>query len=432
MVKILEIENLQTQFFTSAGTVRAVDGITYTVNRGETVAIVGESGCGKSVSALSILRLIPDPPGRVVGGSIRFMGMDILALSDAEIRKVRGRRIAMVFQEPMTSLNPVLTIGRQLTETLEHHLGMAREAANARAAELLGMVGISDPERRLTQYPHHLSGGMRQRVMIAMALSCEPELIIADEPTTALDVTIQAQILELMRDLTKRLGVALIIITHNLGVVARYADRVNVMYAGKIIEQGSALQIYHQPSHPYTLGLLKSVPRLDQPRKEKLDPIEGQPPDLTRLGAGCAFRPRCRYAVERCANEIPALEPVGDWGGIVVMGCVERLESGHYMALFHDDGRFIRGGPGHEDGGRPFRPPSAGPGARKTARPSRLCPLTSSRRSGLGGPSKRWWSPAPGPGAAPHLTAADDEHGNPGRGRHRGRSRRRSRRGRGG
>ncbi|MCH8999821.1 MAG: ABC transporter ATP-binding protein [Proteobacteria bacterium] len=312
MVKILEIENLQTQFFTSAGTVRAVDGITYTVNEGETVAIVGESGCGKSVSALSILRLIPDPPGRVVGGSIRFMGMDILALSDAEIRKVRGRRIAMVFQEPMTSLNPVLTIGLQLTETLEHHLGMTRDAARARAAELLGMVGISDAERRLKQYPHHLSGGMRQRVMIAMALCCEPQLIIADEPTTALDVTIQAQILELMRDLTKRLGVALIIITHNLGVVARYADRVNVMYAGKIIEQGSALQIYHQPSHPYTLGLLKSVPRLDQPRKAKLDPIEGQPPDLTRLGAGCAFRPRCRYAVARCADEIPALEPVSD------------------------------------------------------------------------------------------------------------------------
>ena len=312
MAKILEIENLQTQFFTSAGTVRAVDGITYTVDEGESVAIVGESGCGKSVSALSILRLIPDPPGRVVGGSIRFMGMDILALSDEEIRKVRGRRIAMVFQEPMTSLNPVLTIGLQLTETLEHHLGMTRDAARARATELLGMVGISDPERRLAQYPHHLSGGMRQRVMIAMALCCEPQLIIADEPTTALDVTIQAQILELMRDLTKRLGVALIIITHNLGVVARYADRVNVMYAGKIIEQGSALQIYHQPSHPYTLGLLKSVPRLDQPRKEKLDPIEGQPPDLTRLGAGCAFQPRCRYAVERCANEIPALEPVSE------------------------------------------------------------------------------------------------------------------------
>jgi len=312
LAAILEVENLQTQFFTSAGTVRAVDGISYTVNKGESVAIVGESGCGKSVGALSILRLIPDPPGRVVGGSIRFMGMDILALSDAEIRKVRGNRIAMVFQEPMTSLNPVLTIGRQLTETLEHHLGMTREAANARAAELLGMVGISDPARRLAQYPHHLSGGMRQRVMIAMALCCEPELIIADEPTTALDVTIQAQILELMRDLSTRLGVALIIITHNLGVVARYADRVNVMYAGKIIEQGSARQIYHEPSHPYTLGLLNSVPRLDQPRKAKLDPIEGQPPDLTRLGAGCAFRPRCRFAVERCAREIPALESVGE------------------------------------------------------------------------------------------------------------------------
>jgi len=312
LAAILEIEDLQTQFFTSAGTVRAVDGITYSVNHGETVAIVGESGCGKSVSALSILRLIPDPPGRVVGGHIRFMGLDILALGDAEIRQVRGRRIAMVFQEPMTSLNPVLTIGRQLTETLEHHLGLAREAANARAAELLGMVGISDPERRLAQYPHHLSGGMRQRVMIAMALSCEPELIIADEPTTALDVTIQAQILELMRDLSRRMGVALIIITHNLGVVARYADRVNVMYAGKIIEQGSALQIYHQPSHPYTLGLLHSVPRLDRPRQAKLDPIEGQPPDLTRLGAGCAFRPRCRFAVARCAEETPALESVDE------------------------------------------------------------------------------------------------------------------------
>ena len=312
LAAILEVENLQTHFFTSAGTVRAVDGITYSVDRGETVAIVGESGCGKSVGALSILRLIPDPPGRVVGGNIRFMGLDILAIDDAEIREVRGRRIAMVFQEPMTSLNPVLTIGRQLTETFEHHLGLGREAASARAAELLGLVGISDPERRLAQYPHHLSGGMRQRVMIAMALSCEPDLIIADEPTTALDVTIQAQILELMRDLSQRLGVALIIITHNLGVVARYADRVNMMYAGKIIEQGSASQIYHQPSHPYTLGLLNSVPRLDQPRKAKLDPIDGQPPDLTQLDSGCAFRPRCRFAVARCAEEIPPLETVGD------------------------------------------------------------------------------------------------------------------------
>ncbi len=312
MPRLLEIENLRTQFFTSDGTVRAVDGISYNVEEGETVGIVGESGCGKSVSALSILRLIPNPPGRIVGGSIRFMGTDLLQLSDAEIRGVRGRQIAMVFQEPMTSLNPVLTIGLQLTETLTHHLGMEDGEARARALELLGLVGISDTERRLKQYPHHFSGGMRQRVMIAMALCCEPKLIIADEPTTALDVTIQAQILELMKGLTKRLGVALIIITHNLGVVARYADRVNVMYAGKIIEQGDARQIYHSPSHPYTLGLLHSVPRLDQPRKAKLDPIEGQPPDLTRLDDGCAFRPRCRYAVERCAAEIPPLEPVDD------------------------------------------------------------------------------------------------------------------------
>ncbi len=312
MPRLLEIENLRTQFFTSDGTVKAVDGISYNVEEGETVGIVGESGCGKSVSALSILRLIPNPPGRIVGGSIRFMGTDLLQLSDAEIRGVRGRQIAMVFQEPMTSLNPVLTIGLQLTETLTHHLGMEDGEARARALELLGLVGISDTERRLKQYPHHFSGGMRQRVMIAMALCCEPKLIIADEPTTALDVTIQAQILELMKGLTKRLGVALIIITHNLGVVARYADRVNVMYAGKIIEQGDARQIYHNPSHPYTLGLLHSVPRLDQPRKAKLDPIEGQPPDLTRLDDGCAFRPRCRYAVERCAAEIPPLEAVDD------------------------------------------------------------------------------------------------------------------------
>jgi oligopeptide/dipeptide ABC transporter ATP-binding protein len=305
---LLEIEDLRTQFFTSAGTIRAVDGISYSVEKGEAVALVGESGCGKSVSALSILRLIPDPPGRIVGGSIRFMGTDLLQVSDAEIRSVRGRRIAMVFQEPMTSLNPVLTIGLQLTETLEHHLGVTREAAQRRAVELLGMVGISDAERRLAQYPHHMSGGMRQRVMIAMALCCEPELIIADEPTTALDVTIQAQILELMKDLTRRLGVALVIITHNLGVVARYADRVNVMYAGKIIERGSAREIYHETRHPYTLGLLHSVPRLDRPRKAKLDPIEGQPPDLARLDDGCAFRPRCRYAIDRCAMEIPPLE----------------------------------------------------------------------------------------------------------------------------
>ena len=312
MAKLLEIEHLHTQFFTSAGVVEAVNDVSYDVAEGETLGLVGESGCGKSVSALSVLRLISWPPGRIVGGSIRFLGKDLLKLSDAEIRRVRGRQIAMVFQEPMTSLNPVLTIGLQITETLEHHLGLSDAQADARAVELLGMVGISDPERRLKQYPHHLSGGMRQRVMIALALSCEPKLIIADEPTTALDVTIQAQILELMKDLSKRLGVALIIITHNLGVVARYADRVNVMYAGKIVEEGTADQIYHNPHHPYTIGLLASVPRMDQHRGKRLVPIDGQPPDLTKLDNGCAYRPRCRWAIDRCANEIPPLEHVGD------------------------------------------------------------------------------------------------------------------------
>ena len=312
MATLLEVENLQTQFFTSAGTVKAVDGISYTVDEGETVAIVGKSGCGKSVSALSILRLIPDPPGRTVGGRVLLQGNDLLTLPDKDIRRVRGRDIAMVFQEPMTSLNPVLTVGRQLTESMIHHMAMDEKKAQARAVELLGMVGISEPERRLLQYPHHFSGGMRQRVMIAMALSCEPKLIIADEPTTALDVTIQAQILELMKDLTKRLGVALVIITHNLGVVARYADRVNVMYAGKIVERGLAADVYGNPKHPYTIGLLASVPRIDQRRGERLIPIEGQPPDLTTLDDGCAFRPRCRFAVARCNDAIPTLETVGE------------------------------------------------------------------------------------------------------------------------
>jgi oligopeptide/dipeptide ABC transporter ATP-binding protein len=310
MATLLQVRNLTTQFFTSSGTVRAVDNITFDVDEGETVAVVGESGCGKSVSALSILRLVPWPPGKIVGGSINFMGQNLLEMGDKDIRRVRGREISMVFQEPMTSLTPVLSIGLQLTETMQHHLGLSPAQALKRAAELLEMVGISEPKRRLAQFPHHLSGGMRQRVMIAVALSCEPKLIIADEPTTALDVTIQAQILELMKDLTKRLGVALVVITHNLGVVARYADRVNVMYAGKIIEMGSAQQIYHQPHHPYTLGLLASVPRMDQPRGTRLIPIDGQPPDLTRLDGGCAFRPRCRFAVDRCAQEFPPLENI--------------------------------------------------------------------------------------------------------------------------
>jgi oligopeptide/dipeptide ABC transporter ATP-binding protein len=314
MPPLLEVKALHTEFRTGAGLVRAVDGISYTVEHGETVAIVGESGSGKSVGALSILRLIPDPPGRITGGEILFDGRDLRRLSEADMREIRGRDIGMVFQEPMTSLNPVLTIGRQITETLERHQGADRIAGERRAIELLEMVGIADPGRRLRQYPHQLSGGMRQRVMIAVALACNPKLIIADEPTTALDVTIQAQILELMKSLTLRLNVAQIIITHNLGVVARYASRVNVMYAGRIVEAGDADAIYHNPRHPYTMALLRSVPRLDQPRRARLDPVEGQPPDLTRLDGGCAFRPRCRLAIERCGQERPALERAGAAG----------------------------------------------------------------------------------------------------------------------
>jgi oligopeptide/dipeptide ABC transporter ATP-binding protein len=312
LATLLEIEDLQTHFFTSAGVVKAVDGVSYTVDEGETVAVVGESGCGKSVTAMSILRLIPWPPGKIIGGKINFDGQDLLRLSEEEMRNIRGRDIGMIFQEPMTSLNPVLTIGLQLTETLMAHTDITEEKARDRAIELLGLVGISEPERRLTQYPHHLSGGMRQRVVIAMALSCDPKLIIADEPTTALDVTIQAQILELMKDLTKSMGVAMIVITHNLGVVARYADRVNVMYAGRIIESGTARDIYYNPKHPYTLALLKSIPRMDQARQAKLDPVDGQPPDLSQLDSGCSFRARCRFASAKCAEELPQLEQVSD------------------------------------------------------------------------------------------------------------------------
>jgi oligopeptide/dipeptide ABC transporter ATP-binding protein len=312
MATLLEVQELRTTFTTSAGLVRAVDGVSWDVAEGETVALVGESGCGKSVSALSIMRLVAPPAGRIEGGRILFKGRDLLKLSESEMQHVRGREIAMVFQEPMTSLNPVLTIGRQLTEGLEIHMKMDRAAARARAIELLGMVGIPDAERRLGQYPHQFSGGMRQRMMIAMALACNPSLILADEPTTALDVTIQAQILELMRSLSRKLGVAMLIITHNLGVVARYADRVNVMYAGRIIERASAAELYANPRHPYTLGLLRSVPRLDEPRRARLAPIEGQPPDLTRLPAGCSFAPRCAYKVARCEKEAPLLETVNE------------------------------------------------------------------------------------------------------------------------
>ncbi|MCZ6625134.1 MAG: ABC transporter ATP-binding protein [Deltaproteobacteria bacterium] len=312
MAALLELRGLKTYFHTSQGVVKAVDGVSYDVRAGETVALVGESGCGKTMSALSIMRLVPKPQGSIVGGEIRFQGRNLLTLGEEEMRKVRGAEIAMIFQEPMTSLNPVLTIGRQITETLEAHNAVSKEEAKRRALELLQLVGIPDPEQRLSDYPHRLSGGMRQRVMIAIALSCNPKLILADEPTTALDVTIQAQILELMRGLSQKFGVALMIITHNLGVVARYADRVHVMYAGKVIESASAREIYQNPRHPYTIGLLRSVPRLDQPRKAKLDPIKGQPPDLWNLPDGCSFRPRCKFAVEKCANEVPPLREAGE------------------------------------------------------------------------------------------------------------------------
>ena len=307
MANLLEVKDLATHFFTQDGVVKAVDGISYTLAEGEVLGVVGESGCGKSVHALSIMRLVANPPGRIVAGEILFEGENLLNMDDSEMRHIRGNRIAMVFQEPMTSLNPVLTIGRQLTETLELHQKMASREARTRAAELLQTVGIPDAESRLSDYPHQFSGGMRQRVMIAMALSCNPRLIIADEPTTALDVTIQAQILELMRDLAEEFGTAMVIITHNLGVVARYAHRVVVMYAGKIVETGTAHDIYRNPRHPYTIALLNSVPRLDATERVRLDAIEGLPPDLVDLPQGCSFAPRCKYAYERCTQETPVL-----------------------------------------------------------------------------------------------------------------------------
>jgi peptide/nickel transport system ATP-binding protein len=301
---LLSVEDLHVQFTTSRGVVRAVEGISYTVNRGEAVAIVGESGCGKSVSSLAIMRLLPRATAQITRGRIMFDGRNLLDLSDDDMRAVRGRDVSMIFQEPMTSLNPVLPIGLQIMEPLFIHLKMSEEQARARAIELLDLVGITDANHRLDQYPHQFSGGMRQRVMIAIGLACNPKLIIADEPTTALDVTIQAQILELMKNLSRRLGIALVIITHNLGIVARYADRVNVMYAAKIIEQGSADDIFLKSAHPYTVGLMRSVPRLDEPRGTRLETIEGLPPDLLAPPAGCRFAPRCPHRIEICAQPI--------------------------------------------------------------------------------------------------------------------------------
>jgi oligopeptide transport system ATP-binding protein len=307
---LLDVRNLTTRFFTSAGAVHAVDGVSFSLAAGEAIGLVGESGCGKSVTALSIMRLVPSPPGRVVAGEVLFDGRDLLKLSDAELRRVRGGEVAMIFQDPMTSLNPVLPIGLQIAESLELHKGVGRAAARRRAGELLDLVGIPSASRRLDDYPHQFSGGMRQRVMIAMAISCEPKLLIADEPTTALDVTIQAQILDLLRRLRSQLGMALILITHDLGVVAGICDRVHVMYAGKIVEAAPVDDAFADPRHPYTLGLLGSIPRIDRPFGAKLTPIEGMPPDLIDDSGGCAFAPRCLYCVERSLREAPPLLPV--------------------------------------------------------------------------------------------------------------------------
>jgi oligopeptide transport system ATP-binding protein len=311
MAKLLEVKNLKTQFFTQDGVVHAVNGISYSVDKGETVAIVGESGSGKSVGVMSLIRLIPQPPGKIVDGEVWFDGQDLLKLSEDELRGIRGNRIAMIFQDPMTSLNPVLTIGRQITEALELHLNMNREQSRKRAVQLLEMVGIPGADARLDDYPHQFSGGMRQRVMIAMGLSCNPQLLIADEPTTALDVTIQAQIIDLATRLIDELGMSIIWITHDLGVVAGMAQRVIVMYSGFIIEESPVEDIYANPRHPYTLGLLRSIPRLDLGRQKRLIPIEGLPPDLLELPNQCPFAPRCAFSVEKCWQENPPLEMVG-------------------------------------------------------------------------------------------------------------------------
>src|SRR5437660_12070294 len=310
---LLEVDDLQTHFRTPDGVNRAVDGISFAVEAGETVAIVGESGCGKSVTANSILRLVPQPPGKI-GGAIRFQGLDLLKLSERPMREVRGNDISMVFQEPMTSLNPVLTIGRQIAEPLRLHQGLSRESVEQRVVEMLGLVGIAEPRRRAREYPHQLSGGMRQRVMIAMALACRPKLLIADEPTTALDVTIQAQILNLMTDLKQRVGAAIILITHDLGVVAEIAERVMVMYAGRKVEEAPVAELFRSPRHPYTQGLLGAVPRLGSSltgTARRLAEIPGQVPDLRKPITGCVFAGRYSLATDLCRQYAPGLEEKG-------------------------------------------------------------------------------------------------------------------------
>jgi len=324
MAAILEVKNLKTHFRTERGLVKAVDGISYYINEHEVIGLVGESGCGKSVSQLSVMQLIPTPPGEIVGGEAIFEGQDLLKFKahGDEMRSIRGAKISMIFQEPMTSLNPVLTIEQQLTEPLMLHLKMDKQAARERSIELLKLVGIPDAEVRLSDYPHQYSGGMRQRIMIAMALSCNPMIIVADEPTTSVDVTTQAQLLELMMDMVNRFKTSLVIVTHNLGVVARYASRIYVMYAGRLIESGTSKDIFGNPRHPYTIGLMKSVPRLDEPMGKKLIPIVGLPPNQINMPPTCAFLPRCTYAVDRCKRE--------PWPELKL------IEGQHYTACYVD------------------------------------------------------------------------------------------------
>ncbi len=324
---ILQIEDLQTHFFTAVGTVRAVDGVSYSLKAGETLGVVGESGCGKSVTALSILRLVANPPGRIIGGAVRFEGRNLLEISEPEMERIRGNEISMIFQEPMTSLNPLYTVGKQIAEAVALHQGLNKRDAWDRAVEMLKRVSIPEPERRAHAYPHQLSGGMRQRVMIAMALSCNPKVLIADEPTTALDVTIQAQILDLMRELQETFGTAIILITHDMGVVAENADRVVVMYAGRKVEETDAARLFDNPGHPYTRGLLASIPHLDtaaqnDARRARLNEIKGMVPSLFNLPQGCSFAPRCGLASDRCREARPPLE---------------EQRPGHWIACWHAD-----------------------------------------------------------------------------------------------
>jgi len=324
---ILQIEDLQTHFFTAVGTIRAVDGVSYSLKAGETLGVVGESGCGKSVTALSVLRLVANPPGRIVGGAIRFQGRNLLEVGEAEMERIRGNEISMIFQEPMTSLNPLYTVGKQIAEAVALHQGLNKRDAWDRAVEMLKRVYIPEPERRAHAYPHQLSGGMRQRVMIAMALSCNPKVLIADEPTTALDVTIQAQILDLMRELQETFGTAIVLITHDMGVVAENADRVVVMYAGRKVEEADATRLFDHPGHPYTRGLLGSIPHLDTAarsgaRRPRLNEIKGMVPSLFRLPQGCTFAPRCGLASDQCRQVVPPLE---------------EQRPGHWIACWHAD-----------------------------------------------------------------------------------------------